>query len=139
MSNGSAGWRSRKHLRTILRVKIEERPLPPLARNEACFNPSWIAREAHRMALLTQIQTGAEAQRKQLNEDLATELNALTAEEGTRWAELQSEWQLTIGPLYQADAAMNAATQRYIVPWDQSRLETWTLRRSSRRRSLCHA
>ncbi len=109
-----------------LRVKIEERPPLLLARNEALLQPKLDRAEADRMALLTQIQTGAEAQRKQLNEDLATELNALTAEEGTRWGELQSEWQLTIGPLYQADAAMNAATQRYTVPWDQSRLETWT-------------
>ena len=108
-----------------LRVKIEQRPPVLLAKNQALLAPKLERFEAERTARLTQVQSEAEAQKNELNESAAAALTAITEEESARWTELQSEWQLTIGPLYQADAAMNAATEPYVAPWNESTLSSW--------------
>lgn len=108
-----------------LRIKVEQRPPFLLSRNEALLTPKLEQFEIERTQRLTRVQAEAETQRKELNEAAGTALVGIAGEENTRWNALQSEWQLAIGPLYQLNAAMNAATEPFVAPWDESLLKHW--------------
>jgi DNA segregation ATPase FtsK/SpoIIIE-like protein len=107
------------------RRKIEKQAPRATARNAELFRKRLRSLAPERDAKLERIRQTAEEQKRKLTEAHDAENAKLSAEEATRWSELESDWQREVTALYAAIGEMNAATDASFPPWSAEFVEKW--------------
>ena len=107
------------------REKIESQSPRLLENNERLFLPKQKRCEEVHAKRSSEISVQAEAWEHRIATSHAAAVAALSAEEEARWAELQAAWADEMVPLYQGVRAMNDLLEKYSLPWDASRIESW--------------
>ncbi len=77
-------------------------------------------------AILHKWNSEAELRRQSATESHEAELTALSAEESSRWTELETGWKQEMTPLCQDIEAMNAVTAEQFPDWTAPMMEAWT-------------
>jgi len=108
------------------RDKIESQAPRLQEKNERLFLPKLKRYEAAHTTRLAEIKAQAESWEKQITASNDSAVAALSAEEETRWAELQADWTNTMVPLYQTIRAMNDLLAKDSPTWDARQIESWT-------------
>ena len=108
-----------------MRRKIEKQAPRATARNADLFRKRLRSITPQRDERLTRIKQLADEQKQKFTGTNEAENARLSAEEATRWAELESAWKREITALHESIGEMNDATEKSFPPWSAAFVEKW--------------
>ncbi|HYR57786.1 MAG TPA: ATP-binding protein, partial [Chthoniobacteraceae bacterium] len=106
--------------------KIEKQAPRTIQRNAELFRKRLRSIGPERDARLDRIEQTAGEQKQKLTTAFDAESATLSAEEATRWNEIESAWKREISGIYDSIAAMNLALEDAFPAWSENLVEKWT-------------
>ena len=108
------------------RKKIESQLPRVIARLDEVQHRKLSRITKERSTILQKWNSEAELRRQSATENFDNEMAALTAEESSRWTELETGWKQEMTPLSHDIEAMKAATTVQFPDWNASMVDSWT-------------